>query len=132
MGCAPSSRVAAGATKPEVSAGASIGAGAAAHAQQQALHAPPVVPRQQYDDDLRELLLGHSSPQTVEMTAAAAAVFVARARMAHKIVQQRRAEAGCGSDVAMSYEDVVIQTDGVHSSLTCPHTPIPHQAIVVS
>eukprot|EP01052_Picozoa_sp_SAG31_P018071 SAG31_NODE_1264_length_9071_cov_17.828132_2_plen_236_part_00 len=62
--------------------------------------APPTLrPRARYDQDLREHLLGKSVPHKVELALTTATKFIARARLAHKVVVQRRT-AGCSSEHA--------------------------------
>ena len=55
-----------------------------------------VLARGDYDADMRRHLLQHSTPHKVELTIHAAAVFVARARLAQTEVDRRK----CGSAVA--------------------------------
>ena len=62
---------------------------------------PRVVERVGYDTDMRQHLISHSTPQTQQLTIAAAAVFAARARLAHDVVAQRQA-GGCESIVALA------------------------------
>jgi hypothetical protein len=57
--------------------------------------------RQEYDTDMRHHLVSHSTPRKVELTITAAAVFAARARLAHDVVAKRKAESGCESSVAL-------------------------------
>ena len=65
--------------------------------------APPVVTeRPLYDEDMRRHLLSHSSSRQVQLTLYAATIFVARARHAHAVVEQRRRESGCASQVPWS------------------------------
>lgn len=60
-----------------------------------------VVERAGYDTDMRQHLISHSTPHTVELTITAAAVFAARARLAHDVVERRQAD-GCESSVALA------------------------------
>ena len=64
----------------------------------------PVQERSAYDQDMRLHLLAHSTPHKVELTLRAATIFVARARLAQKTVQQRKEAQGCGS--ASAWTDV--------------------------
>jgi hypothetical protein len=58
---------------------------------------PALLKREAYDADMRRHLLAHSTPHKVELTVQAATVFVARARLAHKVVEKRKVDAGCSS-----------------------------------
>ena len=62
---------------------------------------PSITERDAYDADMRLHLLAHSTPHKVELTLQAAALFVARARLAHTEVKRRRARTGCASEVAL-------------------------------
>jgi hypothetical protein len=64
--------------------------------------APSVDERAAYDADMRRHLLQHSTPQIVQLTLSAAALFTARAHLAHQVVEQRKSETGCASAVALS------------------------------
>jgi predicted phage-related endonuclease len=61
-----------------------------------------IVERKDYDTDMRQHLISHSTPHKVELTIAAAAVFAARARLAHSVVAKRQTESGCESSVALA------------------------------
>lgn len=59
-----------------------------------------VVQRHAYNEEIRKHLLRHATPHTLETDAKMASIFRMRAHLAHTVVEKRRSETSCTSQVA--------------------------------
>lgn len=76
-----------------------------------------VLPRQGYDVFMRSHLLRHTTPASNILSIQAAAKFISQARLAKKVVAQRRADSGCESAVALLSDKVT--ENRMSSDTTC-------------